>query len=81
MDRKFISQVSVVRNTKCANNSGCSFAPAYMTAVSNNTLTALIPCMKLEKIFSYYMTITIDFILITSRHNGNYFIILKFDSG
>lgn len=62
------------------NNSGCAFAPGYIAADNNNTLTALAQSLELENIFVYYTTMAINLFLVTSRRNENYFISLKFDS-
>lgn len=54
--------------------------PVYIAANSNNPLTALTQCLEIENIFMYYMKISVDFILQTSRHDEKCSISLKFDS-
>lgn len=54
--------------------------PVYIAANSNNPLTALTQCLEIENIFMFYMKISVDFILQTSRHDEKCSISLKFDS-
>lgn len=62
------------------NNFAWAFMPVYIAANSNNPLTALTQCLEIENIFMYYVTISVDFILQTSRRDDYCSISLKLDS-
>lgn len=46
------------------NKSGSPLAPAYIAVDSNNALTALTQYIELENIFTYYMTIPVNYIFL-----------------